>query len=289
MDNQNEVQDGSKSSKVNNCNKTCLKTVFSLFGVFVIALCSAAYISNKNQQINIDTSIPAFNSSLNEYKECNSKESCKKEDEKKLLNTLVDIENIYSRDFYSAGKLLEKAEKDKFNSFTKDTINSLVDMKKYGETISLISFSSEYIKPEETKQEIKTIYENRSSLNIVDLFGLSRILKDNGYYLESTTLSMSIPDHIAIATSRKLMDTFLLFGCRDDLLVWGSYYSKLIPDLFLRDETQYLSKQEYFKLIRSVDSDTLDKINKTSSDMVLLKKYPDLSANCQVKRFSLYN
>lgn len=264
------------------------------YGLATISLVAAIFIGSSyktmmENRIDVDRTITSAKSSIEKYKKCYSEKICGADDEKNLHDSLWSMEAIYSRNFFSLGKFLEKDDVNKLNSFTKETINLLVDMKKYKEAISLTAFSSEHIKPEETKQAVKTIYENRASLDIVYLFTFTGLLKENGYLLESTTLSMSIPDHIPLAVSGKLMDTFLLFGCRDDLLVWGSYYSKLTPKTFLKDETQYLSKQEYFKLIRNVDSDTLDKINKTSSDMVLLKKYPELSPNCPVKRFSLYN
>lgn len=269
------------------------KKIFK-YGLATISLVAAIFIGSSyktimENRINVDHTITSAKSSIEKYKKCYSEKKCGTEDEKNLHDSLWSMEAVYSRDFFSLGKFLEKDDIDKFNSFTKETISLLVDMKKYKEAISLTAFSNEYIKPEETKQAVKTIYENRASLGIVDLFTFTGLLKENGYFLESTKLSMSIPDHIPLATSIKLMNTFLLFGCRDDLLVWGSYYSKLTPKTFLKDETQYLSKQEYFKLMRSVDNDTLDKINKISSDMVLLKKYPELSPNCPIKRFSLYN
>ncbi len=264
------------------------------YGLATISLVAAIFIGSSyktmmENRIDVDRTITSTKISIEKYKKCYSEKSCKPEDEQNLSNALEMIEAVYSRGFVSLGKYLGDEDVNKIKSLTKETISDLVDMNMYRESSDLIEYSREYIKPEEIKEAVKKIYENKPSADKVRLFSMTRLLNENGYYFEGATLAMSMPDHIPLATGHRLMDTFFSFGCRDDLLVWGSYYSKLIPDLFLRDETQYLSKQEYFKLIRSVDSDTLDKINKTSSDMVLLKKYPELSANCQVKRFSLYN
>lgn len=286
MENQSEKE---QMITPNPCKKRVYRYALTAFTLMAAVFIGVSYNKIRSNYINIDSTITSAKSSIENYKKCHLENSCKAEDEKKLEDSLWSMEAIYSRNFFSLGKFLENEDISKFNSFTKGVVNSLVDMKKYKDAISLIAFSNDYIKPDETKQVVKTIYENRSSLDIVYLFTLTGLLKENGYFLESTTLSMSIPDHIPLAASRKLMETFLLFGCRDDLLVWGSYYAKLTPETFLRDELQGISKKEYFEMIRNVDGDTLDKINKTSSDMVLLKKYPELSQSCQISRFSIYN